>query len=239
MIWKLGVKSSYEISEQVNEEIDILLSAFRIAKSGRIICRYIDHQILGWHPLGDHFNISDVGDSIEPGTRYSFSKDDTNRINEILDLLSYCKTDKTLLIPLRRLKFATERKHAIPEDRILDALIAFDSLFGAYNELSYRLSLRIAMFLGESSEDRLKLKNDFVSAYNLRSRIIHGNKPGHVRKVLKKWGLNPQQAADYLEDILRKTVVKYMKLLKRGKTHDNIIQTLEDMILNDASISLL
>ncbi|MHA2072412.1 MAG: hypothetical protein ACW985_11580, partial [Candidatus Thorarchaeota archaeon] len=103
----------------------------------------------------------------------------------------------------------------------------------------YRLSLRIALFLGESSEDRLQLKNDFVSAYNLRSRIIHGNKPKHVRKVLKGWGLHLEQAADKLEDILRKTVVKYMRILKSGKTHNDIIQNLEDMILNDASVSLL
>ena len=78
-----------------------------------------------------------------------------------------------------------------------------------------------------------------INAYDLRSRIIHGNKKQHVQKVLKSWDLNLNQAADRLEDLLRRTLTAYLNELKTGTDHDEIIRMLDEKVLNDASFSLL
>jgi len=53
---------------------------------------------------------------------------------------------------------------------------AWENLFGANAELSYRISISISKLLEASFEDRLKLQKEIVDFYNDRSNIVHGLK---------------------------------------------------------------
>lgn len=88
---------------------------------------------------------------------------------------------KFISVAARRFSFAHERYNS--QDKIVDLLIAAEALFlcdqGGIGELRYRLSLRAAFFLTDDSQTRKRIFADFKTAYDLRSKIVHG---GEVEK---------------------------------------------------------
>jgi len=65
-----------------------------------------------------------------------------------------------------------------PRDSFLDLMIALENLFlkKTHQELSYKLSIRMAYILGVDKKDRINIFNFMRDAYNLRSKILHGEK---------------------------------------------------------------
>jgi hypothetical protein len=92
--------------------------------------------------------------------------------------------DPALDLALRRLFSASER--ASDEDRLIDSWIAFEALFAsdAQTELSFRASLRIARYIGNSRPERERLRAALKKAYDWRSRLVHGGDPS-TAKVAK------------------------------------------------------
>lgn len=83
---------------------------------------------------------------------------------------------KFIEVAAKRFSFAHERYNW--EDKIVDLLIAAEALFlcdhDGKSELRYRLSLRAACFLADDQESRKQIFTDFKTAYDLRSKIVHG-----------------------------------------------------------------
>ncbi|MDD5434862.1 MAG: HEPN domain-containing protein [Nitrospira sp.] len=91
-------------------------------------------------------------------------------------------------VALRRFGYAGERH--LPEDQVIDLLIAAESLFlndeeGKKNvgEKSFRLSLRAAMFIDIEPEKQGKIYNHIKKAYDIRSTIVHGGSPKLPKKT--------------------------------------------------------
>lgn len=65
-----------------------------------------------------------------------------------------------------------------PRDSFLDLMITLENLFlkKTSQELSYKLSMRMAYILGKDKEDRINIYCFIKDAYNLRSKIVHGEK---------------------------------------------------------------
>jgi len=106
--------------------------------------------------------------------RYSFLE---SEVSELLDLLNDLRTNRSeaLNLGLRRFNLAYTRVR--PEDRLLDLMIAFESLFiEDHGELRYRLSIRTAALLGKSADDRIKIFEDMKRAYDIRSKVVHGER---------------------------------------------------------------
>jgi len=85
---------------------------------------------------------------------------------------------------IRRYEYAGERQR--PEDRIIDLMIAAESLFlhdsrGDRGELRYRLAVRAAFFLGSSPPSRRQVFDLMTHAYQIRSKVAHGDPPTTVR----------------------------------------------------------
>jgi len=79
------------------------------------------------------------------------------------------------MVALQRFCDAVDRHR--PDEALLDYWIACESLFGEdieIGELTYRLSLRIAHFLGMSPVERAKLRDDAKKAYHARGHLLHG-----------------------------------------------------------------
>jgi len=84
-------------------------------------------------------------------------------------------SDEKIRIAIRRiLSSINERMN--PIDGFVDAVIAWENLFGGNAELSYRISISISKLLEESKECRLELQKKIVNYYNDRSKIVHGVK---------------------------------------------------------------
>lgn len=77
-------------------------------------------------------------------------------------------------MPLRYFNYAHMRER--PEDKLIDYIIAFESLFiKEMGELSYRLSLGVAAFLGANLDEKGEIFTLMRKAYKLRSDIVHGS----------------------------------------------------------------
>ncbi len=94
-----------------------------------------------------------------------------------------------------RLNFGIERDS--PEDKLIDYMIGLEALYlpNIYDELSFRLSMRVAKTLSKKSEAE-KIFNFVKSMYNLRSKIIHGGEYQIDTEHINK-----------LEEILRKSII--------------------------------
>ncbi len=69
------------------------------------------------------------------------------------------------------------------EDRLLDVAVALEVLFGLQGgELTHKLSVRAAHWLGASGEKRLAVYESAQRLYRERSRIIHGDPCGRDRR---------------------------------------------------------
>jgi hypothetical protein len=95
------------------------------------------------------------------------------------------------------------------------ALLAFttcmEGLFStAEQELSFRLSLRVAQFIGKSNDERRSIYQQMREIYKVRSKVVHG---AHVRK-------DTEQAAIYLVE----SIVPGAEQLARA----SLLRVLED-----------
>jgi hypothetical protein len=120
-------------------------------------------------------------------------------------------------IAVSRFTSTTERQN--PTDRLIDASIGLENLFlqGTNDELSFRLALRAAWFLGQSANERREIFGQLKKVYDSRSRVVHGGvqapaEPDIVdaavdslRRVLRKiaeLNVNPKQLADKLNAVV-------------------------------------
>jgi hypothetical protein len=119
-------------------------------------------------------------------------------------------------IALKRLGYALERSEL--EDKIIDLQIAAEALFLSNNnnksELNYRLSMYAAFFLEGSGEKRSEVFKHFRAAYNIRSRIVHGEVPD-LPKV-NGISLSLQEFADINENYIRKAFHKIVSIAAKN-----------------------
>lgn len=105
-----------------------------------------------------------------------------------------------------------------PRDSFLDLMIALENLFlkETHQELSYKLSIRMAYILGVDKKERINNFNFMRDAYNLRSKILHGEK---LDKLNNKKFLE-------LRKLTRKSIIYFLK----NKEHWNSAK-LDNLIL--------
>lgn len=136
-------------------------------------------------------------------------------------------------LALRRFNFGYERVR--PEDKLIDYMIGLEALLleaDERQELNYRLSLRGAVLLGTTPEERRKTHQELDTAYKERSRIVHG---GTAKTTVKVGGAAIEFAefVGVIEDRLRSTIKGF---LLRGdtQTEAQVINDLERKIITGA-----
>jgi len=104
-----------------------------------------------------------------------------------------------------------------PRDSFLDLMITLENLFlkNTSQELSYKLSMRMAYILGKDKKDRINIYRFIKDAYNLRSKIVHGEK-------LDK--LDNQRFLE-LRELTRKSIIYFLENKDNwnGKKLDRLI----------------
>ena len=80
-------------------------------------------------------------------------------------------------IAQRRIQSALVNRNQ-PIDAFVDAIIAWDNLFGSKSggEIRFRISMAIACLLETDPNKRLELQKEFQSLFDLRSDLVHGSK---------------------------------------------------------------
>ena len=76
------------------------------------------------------------------------------------------------------------------------------------SELTYRLSERVAFFLGNSKTERIELFDDIQKAYKVRSSVVHGDT---LSASLHKMDLLSELSVK-CDDVLRKAILTIYKV---------------------------
>lgn len=89
-------------------------------------------------------------------------------------------------LAFRRWSQAIDRLNEV--DRLIDYWIGLEALFmpDSNAELSFRVSLRVAAFLGHSPDQWEKIYKDIRHSYNWRSAVVHGSSSSKEKELSKE-----------------------------------------------------
>lgn len=134
------------------------------------------------------------------------SEAEIERLRTLLSSYSEIRATEGLGVAFRRFRSSCERYHPSDPERLLDMAFSFEAVFLNDNEnkeLSFRLSLRVARFLGKTVEERRDIFETVKNLYDYRSKIAHGQtlddmKPGDADKVRRVLAHAPKILKDAL-----------------------------------------
>jgi hypothetical protein len=132
-------------------------------------------------------------------------------------------------VDLAARRFSEARYRLRQEDQLLDLVIAAEALFsaGETQEVSYKVRLRAAAFLGTDASSRRRIFEEFKSAYDIRSAIAHGGKPTKRQRQQRQ---RLPLLINIMEQHLRDTVRRGLSLSRWPSTHQAWDETLLDAI---------
>lgn len=120
------------------------------------------------------------------------------------------KSLRAINIAIRRYSDAMTRSSL--DDRLLDLMICAESLYfnedGEQSELKHRLSYRAALLLGTSPEEKKHIYGFMNSAYNKRSKVVHGK----VHTTRRAEAVELEEIIKQLSGYLQKTILKMLAL---------------------------
>lgn len=200
-----------------------LICAHPKATTRSIFVVYGEFDTFGWHsiPLG-YEALPDISEAeIESASlelpKYEFHTSDVPKVNKLMkEIRAYRLSGKfsALHEALRRFNCAYQGEF---KDRLIDQMIAFESLYLGYDqELKYRLALRAAFLLGKDEGERTDIFNNMRKVYKLRSDIVHGNKEVNGQEL--------KQIIPQTEEYLRQSIRRFLSLLSKGHSLKSLRQ---------------
>lgn len=103
-----------------------------------------------------------------------------------IDVITAVDMSRMRVAMTRTLKAMTERRD--PSDRLIDAVIAWESLFGAVNESTLRVSASLARLLHSTGEARETAQKAYQKIYQARSDIVHANETKTTVAQIDEYG---------------------------------------------------
>jgi len=107
-----------------------------------------------------------------PRTPTALSAEDIDAWKSWIRTIDGINLGKLGVAPARLLRAVAERRDR--EDALVDAVIAWEALFGADQEISFKISSSIARLLRSTPSDRKTLRKRASEIYGLRSKVVHG-----------------------------------------------------------------
>ena len=220
-----AMRIEFEAHDKVTNLLVDFITALRIYQKGRVVVGLLTFATLNnaeWSIGGSSIwpYVSSM-DFFEEEPTYEFLQSDVPEVNKILQNIRQWRVSGILNIINVTLERFHSAYHGPIEDRIIDQMIAFESLYlGNEQELTYRLILRTAFLLSKRKDHRSKIFSNLKQAYNYRSRIVHGDNPpnrNELRPIVHK-----------TEDYLRQSIRRFLMLLSQGHSLKEIRERLLD-----------
>lgn len=116
---------------------------------------------------------------------------------------------KNYELAFRRWSQATDRLNDV--DRLIDYWIGLEALFmpDSNAELSFRVSLRVAAFLGDNPDQWEKIYKDIRHSYNWRSAVVHGSSSSKEKELSKEGTL--QVVTTKTKEYLRSALLRLLE----------------------------
>ena len=186
-----------------------------------------------------------IGEELPPNLSAPLKLEDSDKkklYDEIFQNLknlddSYGK-DKTRYINSSIRRFGYIYKASIPEDKISDLIIAMETLLSNDPiEIGVKMSLRVAMLLGDTEESKQSIQQFVKKCYSKRSEIVHGKKKKPF--VVDGKDLPYEIVVGYLENYVRSAINKIIILHMKKKSQQAILDDLDSIIVNRKNKNLL
>ena len=232
----IGTGNQKPVGSVVKDEIGDVLTTLRIYKAGITGFNFIETK-----PIKPSILVAGIesigGLATQPylGERYTLHSGERRSLVELFRLLKDAKIHTIpnyLLVAIKRFEYAYAR--LLPEDKLLDFMIAFEAILlkdDEQQELSYRLSLRTAYLLAETTGERKIIFDFMLRAYKARSKIVHGERAIGEGKN--------KEFVDKVELYLRMSITKILKNQQYKTNHNRFLNTLDELILTGREISLI
>ena len=171
-----------------------------------------------FHPLqggGIGYNYGPFGYATEVGQS---EIDEAKHLYELLTNLD-SDVEKKLQIAIDR--WIKSKTIQMPEDKIIDLGIAFETLYlsdrDGNSELSFQFRLRASWHLGKRKAHREALMRDLNKIYEWRSKSVH---TGKIPNKTKRTSFTDEEVREFIEksqDLCRQSIIK---ILEEGKFPD-------------------
>ncbi|SNX60698.1 hypothetical protein SAMN06296273_2168 [Nitrosomonas ureae] len=144
------------------------------------------------------------------------TKDSANYFVALWEVLhktqtSELKVIKSLKIAIRRFSLALSKSSL--DDKLIDLMICAEAIFlqDGNAELGFKLAYRAALFLSKDSSEQKEMFEFFKTAYNERSKVVHGS-------ASYEQGVKPKVDISVLENNLQKAISMMLNLAVNPKT---------------------
>ncbi|MBF8264821.1 MAG: hypothetical protein HW384_685 [Dehalococcoidia bacterium] len=195
------------LSQLPRVNVDYAITALRLVMNAPISVIFQEHDSEGLMAFGG--GGTSWGWSPPPplGPIATINQEKATQVIHVWELLQTSPNINLLSLPLRRWESSLMRPSF--EDRLIDAWISLESLLlgGLEGELSYRVAVRLAEFLGTNGADRQSIYNNARISYTWRSVIVHALNSTNVAKRLPL-----KEAARLTTEYLRSALLEVLKL---------------------------
>ena len=229
----------------------IFLDSLRILKKGNVNFGsfyqfHPDDWISGKRPADHEPNIThgkkmDLNQTDEIGLKSLFSE--LKKINESGKCQNHtsfekeCKPCEKKFENIRYLKFAIRRfqyifRQSEIEDNITDLMISMEAMLNNEPfEIRDKTSRRAGFFLEESGQKRIECRDFIRKCYDIRSEIVHAKKRETKIKEDER-ALTDSEIQNKLEQYVRKSIKKILKLQNEYGSQEQILTKIEDSIID-------
>ena len=220
-------------SERMKEKAQRVLDSFRLFKSGRIYTGAMYSYSPDSWPRKNLFT-SRVGVENPPEMESEMfvSGTEIDRIKCFFTRftrLEHIGQQHYLTTSIRRFNTSYNNKHI--GDKIADLCISLETLLNdSPGEITLKLSLRVALLLGDTEDNREYLWRFIKKCYNVRSEIVHGKKRGRITVMGKI--MTEHQTAQKLENVTRQAITKVVLLQGEISGQKNLLDSLDCSIVN-------
>ncbi len=224
--------------DKVKGQLFDLLTALRLYKKGRIVAGLLISATFHnseWS-IGGSIIWTSVSNILffEEKPIYKLKVSEIQKLTMLFQQIRQWRASNILV----NIEIALDRFHSSYhgniEDRLIDQMIAFESLYlGSEQELTYKLALRTAFLLRKRKDYRNIVFTNMKKAYNYRSRIVHGDNPP-TRNTL---GIIVPKTEDYLRQSIKKVIL----LLGQGNSLKEIREILldENILHNGTTLTVV
>jgi len=226
----------FEQKDNAMDRLFDLITALRLYKKGRIVAGLATFATFNnseWSIEGST-NWTPVSNILffEEEPTYKLRQSELQKFTTLFQQIRLWRASAILDNVERALERFHSSYHGNIEDRIIDQMIAFESLFIAADDRSIKkkLSFRTAFLIRNRTDHRNIVVSNMKKAYKYRSNIVHDNNPPN-RDTLR-------EVVDYTGYYLRHSILKFLSLMSKGNSTQEIRNKLENNIhLNGQNIT--
>lgn len=234
-------KSNEEFLVQVADPLIIrtvygAVSALRLYKAGNVGCNML--LILNSNPnINFSGGLPNLGFPVFP-RKYMLANTEIEEFRRFWNIFKAVDITKEglefLESSVRRFNYAYERQKG--EDKIVDHMISFESLFLTNEKnLGLKLSLRAAVLLAKENDKREKIYRNLRNTYKIRNKVVHGEKREKIATMVKDGFCSFRKLSVKTEDYLRRSIRAFFEEASEKHVPKDLkhitIQRLDQLIL--------